>query len=443
MAVLTDAAARAAKKGEVDRDLADGTVPGLSLRVFKSGRKAWALRLRVHGGGQRRLDLGEYPGTTLAQARELATEARRRAGRGEDPEHVIRPPAAPPGATVAMALERWLATKAGNRSMQLEKRRMALHVEPVIGTRDVREVSRGDLAELLHDMAFGTAPKPVEANRTYTSLRGFFGWCAAMDIRPDDPTILLKKPVKFEPSAIRLREGTEPLLSMDDLARLWRTAPRINSAVLGDLVRCMLLVPLRRDEWTDLPWTEVREAFAGDGWTGSALAVPAARMKGKRPANVPLPSQAVAILEARKKITGRGEHVFAVPDHRAPFSGWKRGAAALRKALDSRTAWSPHTIRKSVATALVRDLGADELLVGRILQQAEHLAPGRRPRRGVRSGFCNGPNLGAAPYRSEPAGRRQADAQCRHRRSRALAAAVQGYRPQGQGRGRAIERERA
>jgi site-specific recombinase XerD len=32
--------------------------------------------------------------------------------------------------------------------------------------------------------------------------------------------------------------------------------------------------------------------------------------------------------------------------------------------------WSPHTIRKSVATALVRDLGADELLVGRILQHS-------------------------------------------------------------------------
>lgn len=376
MAVLTDAAARAAKAGEADRDLADGTVPGLSLRVFRSGRKAWALRLRVAGGGQRRLDLGEYPGTSLAQARDLAVEARRRAGRGENPEHAIRPPAAPAGATVAEALARWLATKAGNRSLHLETRRMALHVEPVVGGREVRDVSRGDLASLLHDMAFGPAPKPVEANRTYTSLRGFFGWCAAMDIRPDDPTILLKKPVKLEPSAVRQREGTEPLLDMDKLARLWRVAPRINSAVLGDLVRCMLLVPLRRDEWTDLAWREVREVFTADGWTGAALAVPAARMKGKRPATVPLPIQAVAILAARRKVSGRGEHVFAVPGHNAPFSGWKRGAATLRKSLGSRAAWSPHTIRKSVATALVRDLGADELLVGRVLQHSPKAALG-------------------------------------------------------------------
>lgn len=376
MAVLTDAAARAAKGGDADRDLSDGTVPGLSLRVFKSGRKAWALRLRVAGGSQRRVDIGEYPGTTLAQARELAIEARRRAGRGEDPGHAIRPPAAPAGTTVTAAIDRWLATKAGNRSLGLERRRMALHVEPVIGDRDVRQVSRGELANLLHDMAFGAAPKPVEANRTFTSLRGFFGWCSAMDIRTDDPTALLKKPVKLEPSAIRQREGTEPVLTMDELARLWRVVPRLNSSVLGDLVRCMLLVPLRRDEWTDLAWSEVREAFTADGWTGAALVVPAARMKGKRPATVPLPVQAVAILAARRKVTGRGEHVFAVPGHDAPFSGWKRGAPTLRKSLGSRAAWSPHTIRKSVATALVRDLGADELLVGRVLQHSPKAALG-------------------------------------------------------------------
>jgi len=38
--------------------------------------------------------------------------------------------------------------------------------------------------------------------------------------------------------------------------------------------------------------------------------------------------------------------------------------------------WSPHTIRASVATALVRDLGADELLVGRILQHSPRSALG-------------------------------------------------------------------
>ncbi|WP_270934307.1 tyrosine-type recombinase/integrase [Falsiroseomonas oryzae] len=369
MAALTDAAARAAKPGAADRDLADGTVAGLSLRVFKSGRKAWTLRLRM-AGGQRRFDIGEYPATTLADARDIAQEARRLAGRGENPEHAIRPPPPPESVSVKQAITRWLETKAGNRSLPMEKRRLALHVEPVIGDRPARDVTRAELADLLHKMAFGEAAKPVEANRTFTSLRGLFAWCAGMDIRPDDPTALLKKPVKVEPSAARQREGDVPLLDMTELARLWRAAPALKSDVLPDLVRCMLLVPLRRDEWTDAAWAELRDPLVADGWTGAALRIGAERMKGRRPATVPLPARALDILAERRKLTGKGKHIFAVPGRDKPFAGWKRAAETLRAAVGDRKDWSPHTIRKSVATALVRDLGADELLVGRILQHS-------------------------------------------------------------------------
>ncbi|MDB5398547.1 MAG: integrase, partial [Rhodopila sp.] len=97
---LTDAAARGAKKGVTARDLADGTVPGLSLRVLPSGRKAWALRVRVQGRPVR-VDLGEFPKTSLAEARQIAQDARKLAGRGENPEHAVRPPIANMGATVA------------------------------------------------------------------------------------------------------------------------------------------------------------------------------------------------------------------------------------------------------------------------------------------------------------------------------------------------------
>jgi integrase len=366
---LTDAAVKAAKPGATAKDMADGTVPGLSLRVLPSGRKTWALRLRVSGKPVR-LDVGEYPGTSLADARTLALEARRLAGRGQNPQHAIRPPQEAPGLTVDEATTRWLAGKADNRSLGMERRRMALHVAPAIGDRPVRDVSRAEIAALLHNMAFGADPKPVEANRTYSSLRGLFRWCAETGLRDDDPTSLVRKPVKVEPSAKRQREGTVPLLSLDELARLWRAAPGMKSAVLGDLLRCLLLVPLRREEWTEAAWSELRDPFTADGWSGAALCIPAARMKGRRPAVVPLPPQVVGLLSERRKLTGRGTHVFAVAGRERPFAGWRTAAEGLRKVLPRQGDWSPHTIRKSVATALVRDLGADELLVGRILQHS-------------------------------------------------------------------------
>jgi integrase len=369
MTALTDVAVRGAKANDVARDISDGTVPGLYLRVLPSGRKCWALRVR-HQGRNIRVDLGDYPGTGLAEARDLARAARKLAERGENPEHAVRPPQVEPGMTVQTAIAKWLQTKTGNRSLSMERRRMQLHVEPAIGTREITTISRGDIAILLHDMAFGARPRPVEANRTFSSIRGLFGWAAAHGIRADDPTALLKRPVRIEPSAERMREGTEPLLTTEELARLWKAAPSLTSGVLGDLLRMLLLIPLRREEMTGLVWDEVKGAVVEGGWSGAALTIPGSRLKGKRPATVPLPRQAEKILAERRRLTGDGEFVFAISGRQKPFAGWKRASQTLRDVLKNGQGWSPHTLRKSVATGLVRDLGADELLVGRILQHS-------------------------------------------------------------------------
>src|ERR1051326_8731704 len=95
-------------------------------------------------------------------------------------------------------------------------------------------------------------------------------------------------------------------------------------------------------------------------------------MKGRRPAVVPLPKQIVAILEHRRRLTGKSDYIFSVPGRNTPFSGWKRGADTLRAALGSATEWTPHDIRRSVATALARDVGADEGVIKRILQHSEY-----------------------------------------------------------------------
>ena len=385
MARLTDAAARSKKPRATAYEIADGGVSGLSLRIAVSGHKSWALRVKGPAG-RVRVDLGAYlveaggkrVGVGVAEARALALEALKLAKRGENPEHAIRPPEA--GVTVETATARWLETKRGNRSLANERRRMDLHVIPIIGTTDIALPSasmRATLHKLVHDMAFGPDPKPVEANRVYTSLRGLFRWCVEAGLRPDDPSALFRKPVKEEPSAARRREGTEPLLDMNELATLWNATPTLPGSVLSDLLKCLLLVPLRREEWTGLEWREVRENFTADGWKGAALQIPAARMKGRRPAIVPLSPAVVEILKDRHKLTGRSTHVFSVPGKDTPFAGWRRGADTLRAALDAglsvkapRDDWSPHTIRASVATAMVRDLSGEELLVGRILQHS-------------------------------------------------------------------------
>ena len=263
-----------------------------------------------------------------------------------------------------------METKAGNRSQAMERRRFALHVEPIIGARRVDDVSKAEIDGLLHSMVHKAGMR-AEPNRVFTSLRGFWTWAVHQrGYRPDDPMLGMKRPVKLEPSQKRQKNGTVTVLGLAELAALWRIAPSLPSSVLPDLVRCMIAVPLRREEWTGLRWSEVRQVVE-DGWRGWALKISADRMKGGRPAVVPLPDQIVGLLESRRRMTGRSDYVFSVPGRNTPFAGWRRAADVLRGELGAGTSWVPHDIRRSVATALARDIGTDEGVIKRILQHSD------------------------------------------------------------------------
>ena len=69
----------------------DGTVKGLMLVVRDSGSRAWVLRYQI-GGRRRDMGLGPYPEIGLADAREMALDARRLIKRDrKDPIERARP----------------------------------------------------------------------------------------------------------------------------------------------------------------------------------------------------------------------------------------------------------------------------------------------------------------------------------------------------------------
>jgi integrase len=363
---LSDASVRAAKVGPIVRDVYDEAEAGLCLRVYPSGRKAWGLRIRL-GGKQRRFDLGEYPGTALTKARRLARAMKEAAAHGKDPSEVLHPPPSDMP-TVTGALAVYMQTKVHNRSHDQACKQFALHVEPVIGAMPVDKVSKADIDGLLHMMT--KAGMRAQPNRVFTSLKGFWNWVVYQrGYRTDHPMAGMKRPVKLEPAQSRQKAGTTTVLDLDELAALWRLAPSLPSSVLPDLTRCLIAVPLRREEWTALRWSEFRQTVE-DGWRGWALKIPASRMKGGRPATIPLPRQVIELLEERRRVTGRGEYVFCVPGHDKPFAGWRGGADMLREALGASTDWVVHDLRRSAATALARDIGTDEGVIKRILQHS-------------------------------------------------------------------------
>jgi Arm DNA-binding domain len=100
------------KSGQLD--YFDKGYPGLALRVSYGGAKAWNYFYRLHGGKQRRLSLGRYPGMSLTEAREAWRAARLAVSKGESPAH-LRPTAADTFAAVA---EEWLTRETRRRIAQ-------------------------------------------------------------------------------------------------------------------------------------------------------------------------------------------------------------------------------------------------------------------------------------------------------------------------------------
>src|ERR1035437_3481050 len=80
--MLTDIAIRTAKPKDKSYRLFDGD--GLYLEIYVSGSKLWRWKYRFLGK-EKRLSIGRYPDTKLAEARRKVSELRKKLEEGIDP----------------------------------------------------------------------------------------------------------------------------------------------------------------------------------------------------------------------------------------------------------------------------------------------------------------------------------------------------------------------
>jgi integrase len=298
---LTDMKIRALKPEARTRKYADGG--NMYLEVKPNGSKLWKLAYS-HGGKQKTLSFGPYPGTPLAKARELREEAKALLRDGTDPmahaREVEAERQAEFGNLFSEIAEELLDKnrREGLAEVTLCKKRWLIGIANAdIGNKPIARIKPIDVLVPL---------KRVEADGNYESARRLravisqvFRYAIATARAEIDPTAGLRgaliAPKVTHRAAIVERDAYAALIRT-----IWNYpgAPETQAAL-----RLMAILYPRPGELRLSTWPEWD--LEKRVWT-----IPAERTKMRREHRKPLPGLAVEILTDLKKYTGKAPYVF-------------------------------------------------------------------------------------------------------------------------------------
>ncbi|WP_158305952.1 tyrosine-type recombinase/integrase [Azospirillum sp. B510] len=395
-------------------DITDSKVAGLVARVFPNGRRSFYFKWRPkpEAGGRRRFRSMRLDASNVNEARQKAMEASAQVSIGRDPTVTSAAFTPMSTTTVAEAVKQFVdhLTGIGRKPAYVKnvEGMFRNHVLLVLGQHRLIDVTQKDLSDLLASLkkkASAKADGPVVErrsskapngrnrqhdgtkrrvsvmpNRVYTQINSLLRWATEEGVLPSGAAPLVRRPIPVEPSKARLDAGTKRVLRAGHLARIW-IAVTDEPPHVRNLIRLLLLLPLRREEVTGLRWGEVNGLETGSNvvqfdvtaFTGPRLDIPAERMNGgKRPQMMPLPPSAVAMLEEMRKFKGvGGDFVFSVTAGRTSFAGWQSLMVRLRERCNGLPEhWNIHDFRTAFATEVGDRLNAEPSIVSRLLSHA-------------------------------------------------------------------------
>ena len=271
---------------------------GLYLLVTPGGTKSWVQRIQVRG---KRTDkgLGGVAKVSLASARKTVTANLGAIQNGKNPfeaGHVPAPitvketPAIPTFADAARVVYALNLDEWGAATAKRWLRRLEIHAFSTLADRDVAEITRADLADLLTPLR---AENHETARKVRQALAKVFRWARAHDYRIDDPADdalgeLVKK-VKHVP------EHHRALPYCEVGAAIRKVQFGYALRVTGLAFEFLILTAARTSEVRGMVWAEVDLEKA-------VWEIPAQRMKARRSHRVPLSDQAMAILRQVRHI---------------------------------------------------------------------------------------------------------------------------------------------
>lgn len=290
----------AAKPKEKAYKLAYGA--GLYLEVVPSGSRYWRMKYRFNGK-EKRMAFGVYPAVSLAQARALRDEAKKKLAEGIDPsfakkeEKLVRDVRLH-NTFQAVALE-WHGTKVsrwseGYASDIIEA--FNKDIFPYIGQQPVNEIKPLVLLNVLRRMESRGATEKAKKVRQRCSE--VFRYAIVTGRAEYNPAADLT-------SAMSGHESKHyPFLTVEELPDFFKALSGYTGSPLIVLAaRLLILTGVRTGELRGAFWSEFDLEKA-------VWEIPAERMKMKRPHLVPLSTQALEIVQQLKVMSGQYPLVF-------------------------------------------------------------------------------------------------------------------------------------
>ncbi|MDD5462867.1 MAG: tyrosine-type recombinase/integrase [Methylococcales bacterium] len=349
--ILKPSTIQNAKPTDKDQRLSDGG--GLYLLIKSSGSKWWRLDYSIYGK-RKTLSLGVYPTTGLADARRKAEEARTEISKGIDPSNTRKDSKAikqlaaenksrlDAGLPMLNSFEHvardWLASIAHTvRDITHQKkiRRFELYVFPVIGSMAISEIKSPDIYRLIKPLT----AKLETAHRVHSEISAAFSYAIAHGFTDYDPAQAVAAQIPAQ--KVKHRAAlTEP----KEVAQLLRDIYSYHGTFV---VQCALrLSPLlfqRPGEIRQMEWKDVD--LEAKEWRYFVTKTEVLHI-------VPLSTQAMAILEEIKLLTGSARYVF--PSSRGDGRPMSNGtiATALKTLGYDSDVMTAHGFRTTASTLL-------------------------------------------------------------------------------------------
>ena len=335
---LTDTAIRGVKPTDKPQKLFDGN--GLFLFVTPSGTKSWRVKYRFQGR-EKLLTLGTYPLLSLKEAREACVTAKKQIGGGIDPSLQKKIAALAWENTFESIAREWHENKKSAWSENYAEdvlERLVSNIFPYLGNRPISEITPPELLSVLRKIeARGAA---YQANRIRESCSLVFRYAIATGRAERDTAADLRGALK--------KHSITPRAAITDPEEVGGLLRAIDGYTGSFVTKCGLQLlaltflrpgEVRLGEWSEIDLDE------------KLWRIPAKRMKMRLDHLVPLSTQACAILEELRKLTGHGSLMFPGRSSSAPISD-VTFLAALRRMDFQKDEMCAHGFRSMASTIL-------------------------------------------------------------------------------------------